>query len=164
MVQAVAFHNQVQNRESPIPETGSGAWLYELIDYFGLDFFESDNIRRKLIFALNREISRIDDVITDQVNSVIHHEQFQSLESIWQGVRYLVESIEDPFNVKVKALDVAWSEIAKDLDRAIEVDQSEIFNKVYHQEFGAPGGEPFGVLLGNYQVTHLSRISGQDDI
>src|SRR5262249_37900143 len=55
-------------------------------------------------------------------------------------------------NVKVRVLNVSWRELARDLDRALEFDQSQLFRKVYGEEFGTPGGEPFGVLLGAYEV------------
>ena len=49
-------------------------------------------------------------------------------------------------------LSVSWNELARDLERAIEFDQSQLFRKVYSEEFGTPGGEPFGVLLGDYEI------------
>ena len=54
--------------------------------------------------------------------------------------------------VKVRVLSASWKELARDLDRAIEFDQSQLFAKVYGEEFGTPGGEPFGVLLGDYEI------------
>jgi hypothetical protein len=60
----------------------------------------------------------------------------------------------DKPTIKVRALNVTWKEVVRDLERAIEFDQSQLFKKVYTEEFGTPGGEPFGLLLGDYVVQH----------
>ena len=88
----------------------------------------------------------------DQVNAILHHPRFQKLEASWRGLRYLVDQIEEADNVKIRVLSVSWKELARDLERAIEFDQSQLFRKVYSDEFGTPGGEPFGVLLGDYEI------------
>ena len=76
------------------------------------------------------------------------------MEASWRGLRYLVEQVEEGINVKIRVLSVTWKDLALDLERAIEFDQSQVFRKVYNDEFGTPGGEPFGVLLGDYQLHH----------
>ena len=76
----------------------------------------------------------------------------RQLEASWRGLRYLVEQAEGAENVKIRVLSVAWNELARDLERAIEFDQSQLFRKVYSDEFGTPGGEPFGLLLGDYEI------------
>ena len=82
----------------------------------------------------------------------MHHPRFQQLEGSWRGLHYLVDQADGAENVKVRVLSVSWKELARDLERAIEFDQSQLFRKVYSDEFGTPGGEPFGVLLGDYEI------------
>jgi type VI secretion system ImpC/EvpB family protein len=101
---------------------------------------------------LVREIARIDARLTRQVNAILHHPSFQKLEASWRGVRYLVDQIPDEENIKVRVLNVTWKELTRDLERALEFDQSQLFRKVYSEEFGMPGGEPFSVLLGDYAI------------
>src|SRR5262249_19585253 len=103
---------------------------------------------------LSRDIARLDAILTGQVNAVLHHPAFQKLEASWRGLRYLVGQVEEGENIKVRVLNVSWKELTRDLDRAIEFDQSQLFKKVYSEEFGMPGGEPFGVLLGDYEMRH----------
>ncbi|MEO6707940.1 MAG: type VI secretion system contractile sheath large subunit, partial [Planctomycetota bacterium] len=94
-----------------------------------------------------------------------HHPRFQALEASWRGLDYLIDQSAGVENVKIRVLAVSWREIARDLERAIEFDQSQLFRKVYSEEFGTPGGEPFGVLLGDYEVAHRPRAgSGIDDV
>src|SRR5262249_7778835 len=74
------------------------------------------------------------------------------LEASWRGLRYLVGQVPEGENIKVRVLNVSWKELARDLERALEFDQSQLFHKVYSEEFGMPGGEPVGLLLGDYGV------------
>jgi type VI secretion system ImpC/EvpB family protein len=108
----------------------------------------------RLARMLTRQIAHLDALLGAQVNAILHHPQFQKLEASWRGLRYLVDQIEEGENVKVRVLNVSWKELVRDLERAIEFDQSQLFRKVYSDEFGTPGGEPFGVLLGDYEVRH----------
>jgi type VI secretion system ImpC/EvpB family protein len=110
--------------------------------------------KRELAQRLSRDIARIDALLGRQVNAILHHPDFQRLEASWRGLRYLVDQVPEGANVKVRVLNATWKELARDLERAIEFDQSQLFRKVYNEEFGTPGGEPFGVLLGDYAVRH----------
>jgi type VI secretion system protein ImpD len=121
--------------------------------------------RHRVLQALDRDIARIDALMTEQVNEILHSPRFQRLEGSWRGVQYLVREAESGEEIKVRILNVNWVEICKDLERAIEFDQSQLFSKVYSEEFGMPGGEPFGVLIGDYEVQHRrTRDHPTDDL
>ena len=104
--------------------------------------------------AIDRDIAWIDRLLNDQVNAILHAPRFQQLEASWRGLVYLVRQGENDDRVKIRLLDVSWAELCRDLDRAIEFDQSTLFHKVYTEEFGMPGGEPYGILVGDYAVQH----------
>ncbi|HYT92065.1 MAG TPA: type VI secretion system contractile sheath large subunit [Gemmataceae bacterium] len=108
--------------------------------------------RERVARLLNRDIARLDALLTRQVNAVIHHPSFQKLEASWRGLRYLVNQVEEGSNVKVRILNASWKELTRDQERALEFDQSQCFQKIYEEEFGIAGGEPFGVLLGDYEI------------
>ncbi len=134
-------------------------WIkeYEIISQIN----SVDNI----IHALNRRIAEIDDLINIQLNTIIHNEKFQKLESSWRGLWYLSVQAEGALNIKIKVLDISWKEIVKDMARALEFDQSQLFHKVYSEEYGTPGGEPYGVLIGDYEISHrISKRHPHDDI
>lgn len=111
-----------------------------------------DDVARRL----NRDIARLDAVLSEQVNAIIHHPRFQQLEASWRGLKYLVEqaSQEGYEQVKIKMLNASWKDLAKDVERAVEFDRTQLFRKVYEDEFGTPGGEPFGMLIGDYRMHH----------
>ena len=110
--------------------------------------------RRRILQAIDRDIAWLDALLTEQVNAILHHARFQKLEASWRGVHYLVAQSEIGEEIKVKVLNITWPEVCRDIDRAIEFDQSQLFGKVYSEEFGMPGGEPFGVMIGDYEVQH----------
>ncbi len=107
--------------------------------------------------ALNRQVALLDQVISEQVDAILHHPMFQRLEASWRGLAFLTAEVRRDASppIKIKVLNLKWSELGRDLDEAIEFDQSDFFWKIYENEFGHPGGEPFGVLIGDYQI-HLS--------
>ncbi len=110
--------------------------------------------KERIARLLNRDVALLDGLIGRQVNAILHHPRFQKLEAAWRGLRYLVEQKGDAENIKIRVLPATWQELARDAERAIEFDQSQLFRKVYGEEFDTPGGEPFGVLLGDYEVRH----------
>ncbi len=106
----------------------------------------------QLLRLLNRDIARIDRLLNTQVNAIIHHPRFQKLEGSWRGLQYLTNQVEDGANIKIRVLDLSWKELTRDMERAMEFDQSQFFRKVYNEEFDTSGGEPYSVLLCDHEV------------
>lgn len=96
-------------------------------------------------------IAQIDQLLSLQLNEILHHPAFQTLEATWRGIRYLMDQSETNSMLKIKVLNVSKRELLKDLQRASEFDQSALFKKVYEEEFGVFGGAPFAALLGDYE-------------
>ncbi len=106
----------------------------------------------ELLLRISRDVGLIDDVVTRQVNAILHHPRFQKLEASWRGLEFLVDGVPEGANVRVRVLDASWQELVRDVDRAMEFDQSQLFRKVYSEEYGVAGGAPFSVLLGDYEI------------
>jgi type VI secretion system protein ImpD len=128
-------------------------WLTEFISPESLT--QADDITQ----AIHRSISAIDHLINDQVNAIMHHKRFQALESSWRGLGYLVTQVDGVKNIKIKMLDADWSEVSRDIARALEFDQSQLFKKIYSEEYGTPGGEPYGVIIGDYEISHKTSAT-----
>jgi type VI secretion system ImpC/EvpB family protein len=110
--------------------------------------------RSEITRKLSRDISMIDDLLNRQINAILHHRSFQKLEASWRGLSFLVKKLADNTSIKIRVLNLSWAELVQDQTRALDFDQSQLFRKVYDAEFGHPGGEPFGILLGDYEI-HL---------
>ena len=110
--------------------------------------------------TIEEAISRIDEKMSKQLAAVMHAPEFQKLEGTWRGLHYFVMNTETGSTLKIRLLNAPKKELFKDLDSAIEFDQSMLFKKVYEEEFGSPGGEPYGLLIGDYEFTsHPEDIS-----
>jgi len=96
-------------------------------------------------------ISQIDQRLSAQLNEVIHHPDYQKLEGTLRGLKYLVSNSETGENLKIKVLNVNKKDLLKDLEKASEFDQSALFKKVYEEEYGQLGGQPYGMLVGDYE-------------
>lgn len=112
---------------------------------------------------LDRDIAAIDAMLSEQLDAVLHHERLRRLEGSWRGLAWLVGGMEHGARLKAKVLNVSWPEICRDLERAVEFDQSNLFRKVYEEEFGMPGGEPYGVLLIDHDIRHRSGPTARTD-
>ena len=106
--------------------------------------------------SISAMIAEIDAKLTEQVNVIMHHEDFQQLESAWRGLSYLVNNTETDESLKIKVLNISKKELGKTLKkfRGTAWDQSPIFKKIYEEEYGQFGGEPFGLLVGDYYFDH----------
>ncbi|MCB1018991.1 MAG: type VI secretion system contractile sheath large subunit [Bryobacterales bacterium] len=99
---------------------------------------------------VNQRIAQIDHLLSLQLSEIMHQPQFQQLESTWRGIRHLIENSETGTQLKIKVLNVKKKELLRDLQRVPEFDQSATFKKIYEEEFGVFGGEPFAALVGDY--------------
>ena len=116
--------------------------------------------------TINARIAQIDEALSDQLNEIMHHPDFQQLEGSWRGLHYLVHQSETGTALKLRVLNTSKKDLLKDLERAAEFDQSALFKKVYEDEYGMFGGAPYGALIGDYEfgkhpqdVALLERIS-----
>src|SRR6516165_7945651 len=104
--------------------------------------------------TINAAIKSLDEKMSAQLAAVMHHPDFQKLEGSWRGLNHLVMNSETSAQLKIKAFNVSKRDLFKDVDKAVEFDQSQIFKKLYENEFGSPGGEPYGALIGDYEFTN----------
>ncbi|CDG17735.1 type VI secretion system contractile sheath large subunit [Xenorhabdus doucetiae] len=103
-------------------------------------------------------IAEIDAKISQQMNHILHHEEFQTLEGAWRGLHYMVNNTETDEMLKIRVMCLSKKELSNTLKRfkGVSWDQSPIFKKIYEAEYGQFGGEPFGCLVGDYYFDHTA--------
>lgn len=111
---------------------------------------EKDLDQKDVRSFLVKRIQDIDNLISLQLNEVLHHPEFQKLEGSWLGLRYLVSKTETSQSLKIRVLNIKKSEIFQDLTKAVEVNQSFLFKKIYEEEYGTFGGVPYSCLVGDF--------------
>lgn len=117
--------------------------------------------------AINARIAEIDRLVTAQMNEIMHHEDFQKLEGSWRGIHHLVKNSLTGNQLKIRVMSVSKKDLLKDFERALEFDQSNMFKKIYEEEYGTFGGAPYGAIIGDYEFGNhpqdmalLESISG----
>ncbi len=162
---------QAQPQGAAVAGTEESGFLDQIISEtrIGKDDWERDQSRRQIATlvdevmkgtlrvskdleaTINARIADIDKVLSAQLNAIMHAPEFQKLEGAWRGLHYLVMQTETSTMLKIRVLNLSKDELRKDLEKAVEFDQSALFKKVYEEEYGTFGGAPYGALIGDYE-------------
>jgi type VI secretion system protein ImpC len=110
-------------------------------------------VSENLSVTLDARVAELDRLISEQLSEVMHHPDFQRLESTWTGLHYLCKHTSTGSMMKIKVFNANKKELIKDFKTAIDFDQSALFKKVYEEEFGTFGGAPFGTLIGDFEIS-----------
>lgn len=125
----------------------------DMVKEFVSQFLEGEmTLSRDAEAMIGARIAQIDHLISIQLNEILHHPNFQKLESAWRGLKYLLDQTETSSSLKIKVLNASKKDLLRDLQRAPEFDQSALFQKIYEDGFGIFGGEPFGALIGDFEI------------
>jgi len=109
-------------------------------------------------FLIERAIAKIDLLVSKQLELIVNHPALKNLESSWYSLYYLVtEQEEAQKNIKIKILNISKNLLLKDLNYTSDYENTILFNLTYNEEFGMPGGEPFAVLIGDYDFSANSK-------
>ena len=100
-----------------------------------------------MLGMLTERVACKDKLLACQLDAILHAEAFQELEAVWRGLHYLVFNTETSDRLKLRLFNASFKELRTDLERAVEFDQSLLFKRVYEEEYGTFGGEPYSCLL-----------------
>jgi type VI secretion system protein ImpC len=150
--------------QTPEERANGKLWLKDLVSEVMTGQMTVSKDTDKMI---NQRIADLDALISKQLNEVMHAEEFQKIEGSWRGLKYLVDQTETSTSLKIKLMNASKKDIFKDLDNAVEFDQSQLFKKIYEEEYGSLGGSPFATLIGDFEfgrspqdVSLLEKMSG----
>jgi type VI secretion system protein ImpC len=103
-------------------------------------------------------IAELDRKLSEQINLIIHHDNFKKLEGSWRGLYHLVSNTETDEMLKIRVMNVSKQDLARTLKKykGVAWDQSPIFKRVYEDEYGSPGGQPYACLVGDYYFDHTA--------
>ncbi|MGO8992075.1 MAG: type VI secretion system contractile sheath large subunit [Polyangiaceae bacterium] len=107
--------------------------------------------------ALDLLIRALDDIVSEQVDAVLHHPTFQTLEARWRGIEYLVGQVPFQENIEVTLIDCSKESLIEDLASSSELVRSRIFSEVYSSELGTFGGKPYGAILADMAFDSTPR-------
>lgn len=109
-----------------------------------------------VVASIEAIIAELDRKLSEQINLILHHADFQRLEGAWRGLRYLVDNTETDEMLKIRVINISKAELGRTLHsyKGTKWDQSPLFKGVYEHEYGQFGGEPFGCLVGDFHFDH----------
>jgi type VI secretion system protein ImpC len=126
----------------------------DIITNFATEFSANKiKIQQNLYKAIDARIAEIDSILTSQINEIIHNKAFQALECSWRSIFDLVQQAEPDDALKIKILDVKKKDLLADFEAAADFDQSGLFELLYEKEYGTFGGEPYGMIVGDYEFS-----------
>src|SRR5579871_4214394 len=136
-------------------------------EFVGQVLDQSMKVSADTVASINDRIAQIDQLISDQLNEIMHDPEFQKLEAAWRGLNYLVMNTETGTMLKLRLLNLTKQELLTDMEKAVEHDQSVMFKRIYEDEYGTFGGSPYSVLVGDFEfgratedVETLQKMSG----
>ncbi|SFC95727.1 type VI secretion system contractile sheath large subunit [Pseudoalteromonas denitrificans] len=151
-----------------LADTSSEERLTAAINVF-LDMAKDRDVKRIDKNLLDSYIGQIDQVISSQLDSILHHEEFQKIESAWTSLRYLINRTPNNANIKIELLDVDKETLREDFEEAPDTTQSALYKHIYTAEYDTPGGEPISNVVSNFEfdctapdislLQEISRVS-----
>lgn len=108
--------------------------------------------KKGLLKAMGDAVAEIDREIGERLSLLMHSEDFQKIERSWRGLHGLVKNSETGTRLKLRVLNASKTEVGDDLAKAVDVDQSQLFKKVYEEEYGTFGGNPYSMLVADFEI------------
>src|SRR5262245_56308738 len=117
---------------------------------------ETKLISQDVVRSIEAIIAALDRKLTEQVNRILHHEDFQKLEGAWRGLHHLVNNTETDEMLMIRVMNIGKSELHRSLKwyKGAAWDQSPLFKRLYEEEFGTLGGKPYGCVVGDFYFDH----------
>ncbi|MCA9752826.1 MAG: type VI secretion system contractile sheath large subunit [Gemmatimonadetes bacterium] len=107
-------------------------------------------VQKGVTKTINARIAAIDELLSAQLNEIMHHPEFQALEGSWRGLNHLVMNSETGESMKIRVLGASKKDLLRDFQAASEFTESALWKKIYEYEFGLYGGDPYGALIGDF--------------
>ncbi|MBW1765681.1 MAG: type VI secretion system contractile sheath large subunit [Deltaproteobacteria bacterium] len=128
------------------------SYARDLIGEFATQILDdSMTVSADTVAMIEARIAQIDELLSNQLNEIMHADEFQEAEATWRGLNYLIFNTETSGMLKLRLLNITKKEVLKDLEKAVEFDQSQLFKKLYEEEYGTFGGHPYTLLIGGYE-------------
>ncbi len=131
-------------------QSSAKAQIAELVDEV---LAGSVTVSNDLVTSLDVRIAELDQLLSEQLNAIMHHPDFQKLEASWRGLKYLVMQSETSPMLKIRVLNASKKDLVKDFRSSSEFDQTALFKRIYEEEYGTFGGAPYASLVGDYEFS-----------
>ena len=160
LLSKVNLHAPEQSAEATadsIEDVAQNRRLSMAVNHFLTELYKSGRTVEKLNKdAIDAMIADIDGKLSDQISEIMHHENFQKMESSWRGLKFLVDNTNFRSNIGIDILNVSKDDLREDLEDSPEILQSGLFHHMYKSEYDQAGGQPYGAIVGDYYFDNSS--------
>jgi type VI secretion system protein ImpC len=143
----ISISSEVESRDET--KLGLAALLSEIVK-------NQDNTEKLDKSLVDSLIASIDEKLSDQMDEIIHNQDFQKLESAWRGLKFTIDRTDFRENIRIDMMNVSKVDMLDDFEDAAELFESGLYKKIYTQEYGQFGGEPYGAVIANYEFSHAT--------
>ena len=148
ILETLMIKGKMVHDESQVP------FARDLLAEFANQLVQQGNVSHSNVSAFIAErIRQIDELITAQLNEFLHDPRFLKLEGSWRGLSYIVSNTKTSAKLKLRLLNATKKDLIEDLEKSPEFDQSQLFKKIYEEEYGTFGGHPYSCLVGDYEFS-----------
>jgi type VI secretion system protein ImpC len=146
LLERILYDGKMVRDDSQVP------YAKDLVGEFAKQVLDEEmTVSKDTAAMINSRIAEIDELLSKQLNEIMHNPEFQQLEATWRGLHYLVMNTETGEMLKLRILNVTKKELLQDLEKAVEFDQSALFKMIYEEEYGTFGGFPYSCLVADYE-------------
>lgn len=156
VTEEVSLLDQIMEQTNIDKDDESYAVANQGMQAFLSEFLINGKTERVSKQLVDEMIANIDQKIGQQLDEILHHEQFQKMESCWRGLKFMVDRTDFKQNNKIELLNVSKADLLEDFDDATDITESGLYKQVYTAEFGTHGGEPISNMIANYEFDHSS--------
>src|SRR6267142_6263680 len=154
----MVFRDQITDFKAEYPDPPTNGEKFSMAELQDKDMVVQRPLNKQsVVDYIKACIQLLDEQIAERLNDILHDRQFQELEASWRGLRNLVYNTETGTLLKLRLMDVTKKELREDIEKATEFDQSALFKKIYEEEYGTFGGNPFTVLVGDYYFSRSNQ-------
>lgn len=154
----MVFRDQITDFRKEYPDPPTNGEKFSMAELQDRDMVVKRPLNKQsVVDYIKACIQLLDEQIAERLNDILHDQQFQALEASWRGLRSLVFNTETGTLLKLRLMDVTKKELREDIEKATEFDQSALFKKIYEEEYGTFGGNPFTVLVGDYYFSRSNQ-------
>lgn len=146
---------QIMEKSRLVPEDDGYDIARQGVAAFIAGMLEKDSTEEPVNkLVVDQMIADIDNLMSAQLDEIVHHEDFQKLESNWRGIKLVVDRSDFRENIKILLLHATKEELLDDFEYAPEITQAGFYKHIYSSGYGQFGGEPIAAIIGNYSFTH----------
>lgn len=144
--------DQIMEKGRLVQDPSQSEYAKDMVEAFVQQLVNQEGaVSKDAVSFINQQIQHIDALLGKQLDLILHNDDFRKLEGSWRGLNYLVMNTETSNNLKIRLFNLSKQELADDLEKAVEFDQSHLFKMVYEEEYGTFGGSPYSCLLADYE-------------